>query len=97
MVEREDGRLCMPDSATMGISARTLETTGLRLSVGAARTRVFRIRPLRPKDKSAPRETTTDVASRLEAQRPALQRAASEDAKYEKQNGDIVLDSLPVI
>ena len=97
VVEREDGCLCAPDSATTGVSARTLETTGIRLSVGAARTRVFRIRPLRPTDESAPRETDADVAARLEAQRPILQRAAAEDAEYEKLNGDIVLDSLPVI
>ncbi len=97
VVEREDGRLYVPDSATTGVSARTLDTTGIRLSVGVARTRVFRIRPLRPTDESAPRETASDVAARLESQRPALERAADEDAEYEKQNGDIVLDSLPVI
>ena len=68
----------------------------MKLSVGAARTRVFEIRPVgsRVTDRT---ETDAAFNARFNARRAELERNAAEDAEYERSNGDVVYDSMPVI
>ena len=60
---------------------------GVRLTVGAARTRVFELVPADRADASLPVVTTAQIAAKYEAQRPALAMAAAEDAAEESASG----------
>ena len=68
----------------------------MKLSVGAARTRVFEIRPFSGQSAAAS-ETDEAFDARFGAQRPQLEQRAAEDAEYERNNGDVVYDPMPVI
>ena len=62
---------------------------GVRLQVGAARTRVFEIRPVADvafKDVTAVL-TAADLADAYESAKPALEKAAAADAAYEASEG----------
>ena len=91
----EDGTLRVPSAGSRTYSAEALAETGVRVSVGAARTKVFVIRP--SGGTSAELETDADFDARFNARRSELERKAAEDAEYERQNGDVVYDPMPVI
>ena len=93
---KEDGTLRIPGRSGIVYTAETLAGAGVRLSVGAARTRVFEIRPF-SQNATAHAESDADYDRRLDSLRPTLERAAKEDAEYEKANGEVVYDSMPVI
>ena len=47
--------------------------------------------------KGAAEVTDASFDAQFDAARPRLERAAAEDAEYEKANGEPVLDPMPVI
>ena len=94
-VVMEDGSLRVRDDARMSYTAQEL-AAGVRLSVPAVRTRVFEIRP-RGAGKATAKVTDASFDAQFDAARPRLERAAAEDAEYEKANGEPVLDPMPVI
>ena len=84
----EKGVLYAKDGARAGWTAQDL-AAGVALQVGAARTRVFEIRPA---SDAALRDVTavltaSDVKASYEAAKPALGKAAAEDAAYEEAEG----------
>ena len=95
-VVREDGNVRVPSLKVHHYSAETLSSTGVRLSVGAARTCVFVIRPCEGVQAGVV-ETDEDFELRLKSRSGDLRRLAVEDAEMEKANGEIPCDSMPVI
>jgi hypothetical protein len=86
----------VPSRMVRSYSAETLASEGVRLSVGAARTCVFVIRPCEGGQSSGV-ETDDDFETRLKSRSGELRRLAVEDAEMEKANGEIPCDSMPVI
>ena len=84
------------DDETSLWSAAELEK-GIRLHVGAMRTKVFEIVP--EGADAAPRSVLTRAAldRAYEVRRPALKAAADEDARHEKANPTVPRDWMPVI
>ena len=95
-IVREDGKMRVPSRTVRSYSAETLASEGVRLSVGAARTCVFVIRPCEG-GQSGGVETDDDFETRLKSRSGELRRLAVEDAEMEKANGEIPCDSMPVI
>ena len=94
-IRLEDGTRRVPSAKRAFYSAEEL-AAGVKLSVGAARTRVFEIRPFSGPSATAS-ETDEAFDARFGAQRPQLEQRAAEDAEYERNNGDVVYDPMPVI
>ena len=94
-VRLENGTLRVPGDGRTAYSAEEL-AAGVKLSVGAVRTRVFEIRPSGSAG-SAAVETDKAFDARLNAVRPVLERLATEDVEYERNNGDVIYDPMPVI
>ena len=88
VVVDEAGVLYAKDAATASWTPAEL-ARGVRLQAGAARTRVFELRPAASAALAGVKAvlTAADVAAAYEAARPALKKAADEDAKYEAANG----------
>lgn len=91
----KDGRYAVVDEAGVRYaknatsatwSARELETTGVRLMVGAVRTRVFEILPADGSGKDGVRATLTvsQLNAAYEVQRPKLAAEAKKDAAVEE-------------
>ena len=85
-VVMEDGSLRVHDGSRTSYTAEEL-AEGVALSVGASRTRVFEIRPCGTVKAAASAETDASFGARFDAARSKLERAAAEDAEYEKANG----------
>ena len=94
---KEDGTLRVPGNGKAFYTAEELASTGVKLSVGAVRTRVFEIRPIGSRVTSDRTETDAAFDARFGARRSELERAAADDAEYERSNGDVVYDPMPVI
>ena len=92
----EDGTMRVPSAGRRFYTAEELSGSGVRVSVGAVRTKVFVIRPS-DGTTSATLETDADFDARFNARRPELERKAAEDAEYERLNGDVAYDPMPVI
>lgn len=92
----EDGILYAKDAETSLWSAAELEK-GIRLHVGAMRTKVFELVP--EGADVAPRSVLTRAAldRAYEVRRPALKAAADEDARHEKANPTVPRDWMPMI
>ncbi len=92
----EDGVLYAKDGETSLWTGAELEK-GVRLQVGAMRTKVFEIvpsdQPVSPKSVL----TRAAIDRAYEARRPALKAAADEDARYEKANPAPPRDYMPMI
>ena len=88
VVVDEAGVLYAKDAATASWTAEEL-ARGVRLQVGAARTRVFELRPASESALADVKSVMTAeaMAAACEAARPALKKAAEADAKYEAANG----------
>ena len=95
-IVREDGTVRVPDLKMRHYSAETLSSAGVRLSVGAARTCVFEIRPCEGA-RTGDVETDDGFGARLKSRSGELGRLAVEDAEMEKANGERPCDSMPVI
>ena len=95
-IVREDGKMRVPSRTVRSYSAETLASKGVRLSVGAARTCVFVIRPCEG-GQAGVVETDDDFEARLKTRSGELRRLSIEDAKVEEANGEIPCDSMPVI
>jgi hypothetical protein len=96
-VVKEDGTLRVPGNGKEFYTAEELASAGVKLSVGAVRTRVFEIRPVGsrvPRDRA---ETDDAFNARFNARRAELEKNAADDAEYERSNGDLVYDPMPVI
>ena len=96
-IVKEDSTLRVPGNGKAFYTAEELASTGVKLSVGAARTRVFEIRPIGSRVTSDRTETDAAFDARFNARRAELERNAADDAEYERSNGDVVYDSMPVI
>ena len=93
----EDGTVRAQSESQPSYSAEELANGGVKVSVGAARTRVFEIRPYAPGAAAKSMETDAAFKARFDSLRPALERKAAEDAEYERLNGEVIQDSMPVI
>ena len=96
-IAKEDGTLRVPGNGKAFYTAEELATTGVKLTVGAARTCVFEIRPVGSRVPHDRAETDAAFDARFNARRAELERNAAEDAEYERNNGDVVYDPMPVI
>lgn len=88
VVVDEDGILYAKDERTDTWTAAEL-AAGIRLQTGAARTRVFAIRPATADARADVKSvlTSADLAEAYRAALPGLKQAADEDAAYEKAEG----------
>jgi len=84
----ERGVLYAKDAQTASWTAAEL-AAGVRLQVGAARTRVFELRPADDKALVGVTSvlTAADMAAAYAAELSALEQAAAEDAEYERSEG----------
>ena len=92
----EDGLLRAPSDTRRFWTSQELSSKGVLLAVGAARNRVFEIRPY----EDAPQTkvlTDADLDERLKNCRKRLEREVGEDVEYERENGEVPRDSMPVI
>lgn len=92
----EDGIFRVPSAARRYWTAQELSSKGAGLSVGAARTHVFEIRPYTG-EPQARIFTDVDFDAQLKRCRQRLEQAVQEDIEYEKENGEVPRDSMPVI
>ena len=88
VVVDEAGVLYAKDAATASWTAEEL-ARGVRLQAGAARTRVFELRPASESTMADVKAVMTaeEMAAAYGAARPALRKAADADARYEAANG----------
>lgn len=95
----EQGVARVKDSERTTWSAEELAGSGVKLVVGAARTRVFELRPAGDGVFGDAKSVLTDAALKAlyESRREALGAEAKKDAEAEAQNDEIVYDSMPVI
>ena len=70
---------------------------GIRLAVGAARCRVFEIRPAADAVRPSARMTAPALERIFRERRPSLDRAVREDLEYEKTYKDYGINPMPVI
>jgi len=92
----EDGVIYVKDDGSEIWSADEL-AAGIRLMVGASRTKVYEIVPEAKPISGRSVITPTDVEMMYRSSRERLRKAADEDRRYEKNNGTPTRNCYPMI